>query len=322
MQIFRSLEEITGHSGPSVATIGSFDGIHRAHSQLLGRVRQLALEQNCKSVAVTFEPHPLAVLVPERAPQLLTPPPVRLELLTRSGIDHLLLLPFTHEMSHWSPAAFVDRVLVGALQVRTVIIGENFRFGHRQAGNPELLRELGARLKFEVEIFPCIYHRKRIVSSSEIRTLLETGNIPLANRLLGHPFSVRGPIEAGLGIGRTETVPTLNLGPYAGLLPRTGVYITTTRISASSDPAPPSDTFSAPLPSVTNIGSRPTFPGRPLGVETHLLQSWDGPAPQSMELSFHYRLRDEKKFASPAALRTQILLDVRRCQSYFRRLRP
>lgn len=319
MEIFRSLDEIACQRRPSAVTVGNFDGIHRAHQELLRRVRERARQQNCISVAVTFEPHPVSVLSPQKAPRMLTPLPVKLELLERSGIDRLLILPFTLEFSRWPPEQFVRQVLVETLCAQTVLVGENFHFGHRQAGTPLLLEQMGRRFGFRTEILSKMVLRGRVVSSSQIRLLLADGNIPLANRLLGHPYRLRGPVAPGHGIGRRETVPTLNLGETSGLIPRTGVYITGARLASTPLPGEKLS-WSSFFPAVSNVGYRPTFGERELGVETHLLEPPAGPPPEVLDISFFYRLRDERKFASPAELKAQIERDVRRAISYFRRL--
>jgi len=183
------------------------------------------------SVAITFDPHPLSVLAPQKSPKLLTLQPVKLELLADSGIDRLLVLPFTRDFSLWPPEKFVEEALGKAVRAVAVIVGDNFRFGYGAAGDANLLAELGKQWNFETQVLPAVHIRGRPVSSSQIRSLLKQGDVSRANRLLGRPFSVRQSIESGLGIGRSQTVPTLNLAPYTGLLPATGVYVTQTRIS-------------------------------------------------------------------------------------------
>ena len=325
MRVLRSLNEIAAfrlqNKQRSIVTIGSFDGIHRAHVALLDQVSRRAIAYSAASVAVSFEPHPLAVIAPSRMPKLLTPLDMKLELIAATGIEQLLLIPFTAELSQWTPEHFVSEVLVKSLQSESVIVGENFRFGHRQAGTPELLLQLGKQYGFTAEIFPKIILRGRAVSSSEIRTLLEDGKVPQANRLLGRPYSVRGPIEAGLGIGSKQTVSTFNLGTCEGLRPATGVYITRTRLFDENGHEIMGTSAAS---SVTNIGTRPTFGDREIGIETHLLE----PPPDSragrpvhMEVSFLYRLRDERKFDSPSALLSQIQRDIERAHRYFRRLK-
>ena len=329
MQILRSLEQAATKSGRSVVTIGSFDGIHLAHQELLQRVRERAAQEQAASVAITFDPHPLQVLAPQKAPKLLTPAPVKFELLAKSGVDRLLILPFTEDLSRWPPEKFVEEVLVKALRAAVVLVGDNFRFGHRAAGTPAMLEELGRRWNFQTEVLPSILLRGMPISSSQIRCLLEEGRISLANRLLGRPFPVRNRIEPGLGIGRNQTVPTLNLAPYSEMLPATGVYVTWAKIGVSSEEkkgaksqgAEPQGAENPPRPlrSVTNVGYRPTFAERGLGVETHLLEKWDGPTPDFLEVSFLYRLRDERKFDSAEQLKAQIVKDICRAEAYFRR---
>jgi riboflavin kinase/FMN adenylyltransferase len=376
MELFHSLDQAAAafetKPAPSVVTIGAFDGIHLAHRELLRLVRERAAQKGAVSVAITFDPHPLRVLAPQKAPRLLTPHPVRLELLASSGLDRLLVLPFTRDFSLWSPEKFVEEVLAKTLRAAAVIVGDNFRFGYRAAGDVDTLAELGEQWNFATEVLPTIHIRRMPVSSSQIRLLLEEGRIERANRLLGRPFSIRHTVESGLGIGRTQTVPTLNLAPYAELLPATGVYVTETRIVETRNPAGKEKNLEAPrnketevlnpesgiwnsqfsvphsplptphslpplLRSVTNVGYRPTFVERSLGVETHLLDPFDPSpdpldpgtsgashhsplqAPARIEVRFLYRLRDERKFDSPEELKEQILRDIRRSQSYFRR---
>ncbi|HWP84382.1 MAG TPA: bifunctional riboflavin kinase/FAD synthetase [Terriglobia bacterium] len=310
MQVYRSLQQIASACGTSTVTVGAFDGIHRAHQELLRRVRERARSRGAYSVAVTFDPHPAMVLAPEKAPRLLTPLALKLERMESGGLDRVLILPFTLEFSRWTPERFVQEVIVQALCAESVFVGENFRFGHRQAGNPQVLEELGRRFGFQTVVLEKMLVRKTVVSSSQIRGLLEQGNVVLANRLLGYPFTVRGPVVPGLGIGRRQTVPTLNLGETGGLLPQPGVYITVARPGGGTV-----------IPAVSNVGTRPTFGERGLGVETHLLESWPGPPPAVMEVGFLRRLRAERKFDSAEQLKEQILQDVRRAQRYFHRLR-
>jgi len=322
MEIFYSLEEIARQSRHTVATVGNFDGVHLAHQELLRRVQEHARQENAVSVAVTFDPHPSKVLAPQKAPSLLTPLAVKQELLAKSGIDRLLILPFTRDFSLWSPEQFAQEVFVKALRAVAVVVGENFRFGHRQTGTPAVLQELGQRWNFQTEVLPRICVRHLPVSSSQIRRLLDEGEISHANRLLGRPFSIRNRVEPGRGIGRSQTVPTLNLAPYAERLPAPGVYVTWARFSAQSDDKKGAEPQGAEPPqfrSVTNVGYKPTFGEHELGVETHLLEPWKGEPPNSLEVSFLYRLRDERKFESAEELKQQIMKDIRRTESYFRR---
>jgi riboflavin kinase / FMN adenylyltransferase len=319
MEILRSLEDAAKwengrkNSGPSVITIGNFDGVHLAHTELLRRIRHLTCDNAAAAVAITFEPHPAEILRPDKAPKLITPLNRKIELIEASGVDCLLILPFTLEFSRWTPQQFVEDVLVKSLHATSVVIGENFRFGHQQAGNPQTLEELGGRYGFSTEIFPKLYERNLLVSSSQIRALLSQGKLVQANRLLGYCFGIHNAVQSGLGLGRAQTVPTLNLAEYSGLIPETGVYVTRAVFKEGGE--------RRMYRAVTNVGTRPTFANRELGIETYVLEQWSGTPPGDMEVQFLYRLRDERKFESSDALKAQIMKDARRAQSYFQRVK-
>jgi riboflavin kinase/FMN adenylyltransferase len=309
--VFRSLQEVPAGYGPSVVTIGNFDGVHLGHARILGEVVRIARRSGRRAAALTFDPHPTRVVAPERAPQLLATVETRIALLVETGLDAVLVLPFTPQVAQLEPEEFVRQMLVDALGARAVVVGQNFRFGRRQAGNVEVLRELGRRMGYEVHIVEPVCRRGEAVSSSQIRRWLREGRVERARRLLGRPFALEGRVVRGHGVGSRRTVPTLNLAPDTEMLPARGVYITCT-----FDPA-----GGRRWPSVTNIGYRPTFDGADLSVETHLLRPLDGPDPERLSLAFCRRLREERKFASPEDLRAQILRDVDRTETYFRRLR-
>jgi riboflavin kinase/FMN adenylyltransferase len=239
----------------------------------------------------------------------MTTPAQRCRLMEQEGIQQILILPFTPDVAQLTPEQFVRGVLVEALDAKAVLVGENFRFGHKHAGDTRLLRELGAQLGFHVEVLPGLALRRAMVSSSEIRRLVESGDVSRALRLLERPFALEGEVVRGHGVGATQTVPTLNLSTQAEVLPATGVYVSRTQ-----------ELDGPRWPSVTNVGYRPTFGGTELSIETFLLAPLDGPAPQRIRVEFLRRLRDEKKFDSPEQLKAQILRDVRRAQAYFRRV--
>jgi len=195
------------------------------------------------------------------------------------------------------------------LGARAVLVWENFHFGHRQAGNARLLEELGRRYGFTTEIVPPVEVRGRMVSSSSIRHLLEAGKVARAARLLGRPHALEGEVEPGRGIGRRQTVPTLNLNPATELLPGHGVYVTRTHDVMDG----------RAWHSITNVGRRPTFDGDTVTVETYLLEPLNGDAPRRIRVELLRRVREERRFESPEALKRQILKDVARAQAYFRR---
>ncbi|MGH9343902.1 MAG: bifunctional riboflavin kinase/FAD synthetase [Terriglobia bacterium] len=289
-------------------TIGNFDGVHLAHQKLLGRVVETARALGATPAAITFDPHPIRVLAPSRAPKILTTLAERATMIAEQGVEILLALPFTRELAHLSPAEFVDKVLLGRLRAVAVCVGPNFRFGYRQAGDVRTLEDLSRERGFSLDIVPIVKVRGRQVSSSCIRQLLAAGNVYGAGRLLGRPFSNSGFTISGLGVGRSQTVPTLNLKPDEEEIPKPGVYITETQLG------------SARHRSVTNIGYKPTFGEHPLAIETYLLD-FEGEVRETfLKISYFHRLRDEMKFQNPAMLKLQIQEDVRRSQKFFRLL--
>jgi len=308
--IYRTLNEVPPGFGPCAITIGNFDGVHRGHQQIMQRIVAIARANGWKSAVMTFDPHPTKLVAPDRAPRLLTTPEQRALRILEQGIDEVLILPFTAEIAKLSPEGFVRGILVEKLGAREVLVGDNFHFGHRAAGNAETLRELGRTYGFNADVIGAISFRGRVISSTAIRNLIEAGDVSRACRLLGRPYALEGAVVHGEGVGSKQTVPTLNLDTQAEVLPKTGVYVTRTR-----DANAPRD-----WPSITNVGFRPTFNGHHLTIETFLLTALTGVPPQRIAVEFLRRVRDERKFPDPAALKTQILHDVARAQTYFRRL--
>jgi riboflavin kinase/FMN adenylyltransferase len=315
MRIYRSLADVPADFGPSALTIGNFDGVHFGHRRILRRLKTIAGELGSKPSVLTFHPHPTRVVAPERTPPLLTTPEARARLMGQEGIDQVLILPFTRELASLEPEDFVRQLLVERLCARAVLVGDNFRFGHRHAGNARMLAELGRQLGFETEVIPAVKCRGRLVSSSGIRELIDAGRVGLAARLLQRPYVLEGDVVSGQGIGSRQTVPTLNLATSAEVIPARGVYVTRTHCL---DTAP--DRRARQWPSITNIGYRPTFgTSDRLTIETFLLEPLEGETPRRIGVEFLRRIRDERKFPAPEVLRTQILKDARTAQSYFRR---
>lgn len=315
LRIFRSLEEARQGFAPSAVTIGNFDGVHAGHRELMRRTVALAQQTGVKPSALTFHPHPSTVVAPERVPRLLSTPDERCALMAAEGIEQVLIMPFDETISHLSPEEFFREVLAGALGAKAVVVGENFRFGHHQAGGVEDLRRLAAREGMQAEIVPLLKCRGVKVSSSEIRRLLAEGNVSRASRLLERPYSIAGNVVAGAGRGAREVVPTLNLETSSledstSALPQSGVYVTRTE-DLDADRR---------WNSITNVGYRPTFDGRHLTIETFLLEPLAPPSPKRIRVEFLRRLRPEKRFGSPAELRAQIADDVERARAFFARL--
>jgi riboflavin kinase / FMN adenylyltransferase len=304
MRVYRSLAQLPADFGPSAVTIGNFDGVHLGHQAILRRLRTLAGEHGWKASALTFDPHPTKIVAPERAPKLMMTPEQRAQAMGEAGVWQVLILPFDAATARLTPEAFAEDLLARRMGARAVLVGENFRFGCRQAGDVATLRALGERLGFIVDVVEAVRFRGQVVSSSAIRGLISSGRIALANRMLGRPYAIEGRIVSGRGLGSKKTVPTLNMETGAEVIPARGVYVT----EADGEDA------------VTNIGYRPTFgeDGR-LSIETFLLGAPPPADPATLTLRFLARLRDERKFESPEELRARILFDARAAARYFRR---
>jgi riboflavin kinase/FMN adenylyltransferase len=274
---------------------------------VLDRARQ----RGARALAVTFEPHPTRILRPDADLKLLTPLPVKLKVFERTGIDGVLVLPFTRDLSMMTPREFVEQILVSKLKAREVHEGYNFHFGHKAAGNVDVLREFGKEFGFEVVVYPEMKLRGENVSSTEIRRLLREGNVSKARHLLGRVFSIHATPGRGRGYGHKYTVPTINLSRYDELVPRDGVYITRSRIGDVC------------FDSVTNVGVRPTFGEESFAIESHMLNFHpiEVTAQTPIELSFLEWVRPEIKFPSTDALREQIAKDVYKARRLFRHLK-
>jgi len=307
MQIFRSLSEVPAALGPTVATIGNFDGVHRGHQKVIHEVIARAHHLDTSSLAITFDPHPARILHPESRRPLITPLHQKLELLSETGLNATLVLPFNEELSHTTARDFAQTTLRGRLKVVELHEGDNFRFGYRAEAGVESLDALGHELGFRVVIDSPQILRGAPVSSTRIRQLIAAGDVSGARALLGRPFEIVSRPSPGRGYGTRYTVPTINLAPYDELIPAIGVYITALTVAG--------ECFQA----VTNVGNRPTFGEDSFTIESHILNFHpiDLDDKTSLHLAFLKRLRDEVQWPSPEALREQIGRDVRRAQRYF-----
>ncbi len=310
LEVLRSLGEWAARLGgpETVLTVGSFDGVHLGHQRILRSVVERARATARLAAAVTFDPHPPKVLRPGEGPPLIATLAQRLAGLERCGLDAALVLRFDLELSRLSPEEFVRGILVEKLGARVILVGENFRFGHRQAGDVRLLAAFGQRFGFDVEIAPPVVVRGEVVSSTAIRQAVQLGRVEFAARLLGQPFALTGEIRPGSGRGGRIVFPTLNLAAEQELRPAIGVYATETRVAGQL------------YRSATNVGVRPTFDGGGVTVESHLLDFSEKITDGPMEVHFWKRLREERKFAGPEALRAQISNDLARTRRFFERL--
>jgi riboflavin kinase / FMN adenylyltransferase len=307
--IIHSIDQWRAHfpdrNARTAVTIGNFDGVHLGHRQILSKLRDRARRDGLTSAALTFHPHPARLLRPAEAPELLETLDQRLFSISALGVDAVLIAHFDAALANLGPEDFVDRYLVDAMHARVVLIGDNFRFGHKQAGDARLLAELGRKRGFEVENVPRVTVDGTVVSSSAIRNALRNGQVEQARRMLGRPFALAGGVKPGTGQGRVLVVPTLNLATEQELLPKIGVYATEALVLGR--------TYRA----ATNIGVRPTFDGSHTTIESHLFDFQDEVRSGRLEVRFWQRLRDERKFSSPAELRRQVLRDIEMAREYF-----
>lgn len=308
--IFHSLEAARQRFGPCALSIGNFDGVHIGHQALLKQTVACASEKGLAAGVLTFDPHPAVVVAPARVPQMISTLEERLRLLEAAGAERILVLPFTEEIARLTPEEFVSGILVDNLKVKAVFVGENFRFGHQQAGTPETLQTLGRSYGFTTQLVEPVKYRNQIVSSSLIRKYLAGGNVSRAGRLLARCFSIEGPVISGHGVGSQQTVPTLNIRPAPGQLVPPGVYVTETQETSTR----------RRWNSITNAGYRPTFGGDELTIETFLLTPAMDAAPTRIRISFRRFVRPERQFPNPEALKEQILKDVSRARTYWRRV--
>jgi riboflavin kinase/FMN adenylyltransferase len=308
MQVFHKLGDIPDDFGRSVVSVGNFDGVHRAHLRVLEQLVTRAKASGTKSVTVTFEPHPYRILRPDSGLKLITPAPEKLRLLRQTGVDAVLLLPFTRDLSLLSPREFVQQVLCDRLRAAEVHEGYNFHFGHKASGDVELLTDLGREFGFQVVAYSEMRVRGETVSSSRIRELVRDGRVSRARALLSRPFKIKSTPGRGRGYGAKYTVPTINLTHYDELVPSDGVYVTRTRVGDEC------------FDSVTNVGNRPTFGADSFAIETHLLNFHpiELTAETPIEIYFLSRLRDEIRFSSVEKLREQIGRDIRKARHYLK----
>ena len=292
-----------------VLALGNFDGMHRGHLKIIERVRRGADERGATSVAMTFDPHPSKIVRPDKAPPLLMTNQQKLEALARAGMQGVAIVRFTPELAQWDPETFVRTVLLEWLHVAEVWVGANFLFGHDRAGTFSMLRSLGARYGFRAEKIDPVRYKDFVVSSTRIRRLITEGRVDEAGALLGHHYAIEGAVTTGQKRGRELGFPTANLCTENEMVPPHGVYATTAILDGVA------------YPSVTNVGSRPTFDsGNDMTVETHLLNFDKDLYGTRLRLAFVQRIRDEKKFEGVELLKKQIQTDRDHARDLFDRM--
>ncbi|MDP9341635.1 MAG: bifunctional riboflavin kinase/FAD synthetase [Actinomycetota bacterium] len=301
MDVLRGIDQLEAEGRPAAVTIGFFDGVHRGHQAVIRRTVDVAAQRGLDAVAVTFDRHPLETLSPGKAPLLLTTLERKIELVSALGVDRLLVLEFTEDLSRWQPDEFAKRVLADGLRAEHVVVGTNFTFGHRAMGNLLVLAELGEGMGFTVEGMALLRLNGRGVSSTSIREALVAGDLEWPERALGRRYSVEGRVVRGAGRGTGLGWPTANLEtPPSILLPDEGAYAGIAR--------GPRGEFVAAI----NIGGNPTFGAEPVHIEAYLLDFQGDLVGETLEIEFWTRLHDEIAFESAEALADQIAEDVER----------
>ena len=308
MRLWRSLDDVPPDIGRTVVVIGNFDGVHLGHRHVIRSAREIADTDGLRVVAVTFDPHPMAVLRPEHAPLALTPLDRRCLLLADAGVDDVFAIPFSREIAAWTPQEFVDRVLVDGLHAAAVVVGANFRFGAKAAGDVAMLTEAGRVQDFRVEGVT-LDGGPQVWSSTYVRTCLAAGDVEGAAEALGRPFSVVGAVARGERRGRELGYPTANV-PVQGLAtPADGVYAGWLTVL---DGAAGGHGTDGPLPVAISVGTNPTFEGdRERRVEAYVLDRTDLDLyDRVVEVSFVARIRGMVTFEGVDALVETMARDV------------
>jgi riboflavin kinase / FMN adenylyltransferase len=305
MKIYRGVSQLPHSIHQSVVAIGNFDGLHLGHQALVERTLEISRAEALTSVALTFSPHPLQVLHPERVFESLNTREWLAEQLIKKGIEVVVVEPFTKEFSQNSPRDFVHKFLVSPLKPRAIVVGKDFAFGSDRSGSLESLKQLGQEMNFRVENLLPVMCDGEVISSSKIRRDIKAGDVDRAHRCLGRPYFLEGIVEQGAGRGKGLGYPTANLSPKGFVIPRVGVYATMSEVSGMS------------YLSVTNVGTAPTFNSdeSPIKVETHILGQELSLSGLAIKVFFLERLRDEVKFASADELKAQIKKDVERARA-------
>jgi riboflavin kinase/FMN adenylyltransferase len=310
MNVYHEVAEARSAIADPVATVGNFDGVHRGHRAILDQVIRRSRDLGGASLVITFDPHPLKVLAPERAPKMILTPGQKLRRIEAAGIGSVLIFPFDLRFASITAEAFVNDYLARGLGLREVYVGANFNFGRGRAGNADLLVRLCSGLGMTAAKVEEIRVLGSPISSSRIRRAVQAGEVELAGELLGRPFAIEGTVGHGAGRGAALGFPTANMRVRNELLPQDGVYVTRAIFEGRSHQG------------VTNIGSRPTFENQDFAVETHLLDAAPDLYGRDLEIEFLARLRQELRFESTQALVEQVRRDVERAREFFAKMPP
>ncbi len=294
----------------SVLALGNFDGVHLGHQAIFQHVVTRARDIDGTSMVFTFEPHPLQVLAPEKAPPLLTTYEQKIRLIAALGVQVSLRVPFTEQFARQEPIEFVRDVLCQRLGIHEVVVGHDFRFGHRRAGTVDFLQEHAAYFGYRVTVIPAIMQDETVVSSSNIRRFLLQGQVEQAARLLGRYYAIEGPVVEGFRRGAQLGFPTANVRPINAVVPHTGVYAVRVEWDKRL------------YPGVANVGYNPTFGNQALSVEAHLFDIEAYLYGATVRVEFLHRIREERKFASVEELVAQIACDAQHARRVHAQLAP
>jgi riboflavin kinase/FMN adenylyltransferase len=309
MTLISDLDQLEGPLTNPVLTIGNFDGMHKGHLALFDKVKERAKSLQGQSAVMTFEPHPIKVIMPGNGPPLITPIQQKLRLMEGTGIDVIFCLPFTKEFAAISARDFVKDILVDKIGIKEIVVGYDYTFGHGRGGNIQLLKEMGSHFGFTVHVVDPVRINNTLVSSTSIRNLVQEGNLKEAKKLLGRDYQISGTVVKGKDRGdRLLGFSTANLELIDELTPGVGVYAVSIHIDDQT------------YYGLTNIGYNPTFGEGTFSVETHILDFSRDLLGKTIRVDFIERLRDEKTFESAKELAEQIGKDIVRARELFKEI--
>ena len=305
MKIFESLDIKEKFPCP-VITIGNYDGIHRGHKEIIERVVRKARQEAGTAMLMTFNPHPLSVLKPDTYTRLITPLHLKKTLIEEAGIDVMIIVPFDEAFRQVTSHEYIENILVGTLGVRHIIVGHDFKFGKSASGDTALLQKASSQYGFDVEVVEPVMIDGERIGSNQIRKLVISGEMEKAAAFLERSYMIEGVVVHGEERGRGMGFPTINIDTFAELIPKNGVYVTEVEVDGEC------------LPAVTNIGYNPTFDGKKLLVETHILNFSGDLYDREVCIWFHERVREEVKFSGIEALKERIMQDVAKAEDFFK----
>ncbi len=306
MTVICDLDQLESPLKNPVLTIGNFDGVHRGHLALFEKVKERARHIDGRSVVMTFEPHPMKIMMPGKGPRLITPTQQKLGLIQKAGIDVIVCIPFTREFASISAGDFVKEILIDKIGIKEIVVGYDYSFGHKREGDIEHLQNAGNRFGFVVHVVGPVRVKNTLVSSTSIRNLIQEGKLAEAKKLLGRDYQICGTVIRGKDRGgRLLGFPTANLELIDELTPKAGVYAVKVLIE--------DDVYDG----LTNIGYNPTFGNGQFSVETHILNFSGDLVGNTIRVDFIERLRDEKTFNSAKDLAAQIKRDILAAKQLF-----